>query len=104
MLFRLVLKSKNFATKISPNKSKRISMKRKSREKSLVKIGELARLFSVLPSTINYYTREGLLPEDGRSQGGYRLYKAEKALKILERIDYLQNKKRFTIEEIKRKL
>lgn len=70
----------------------------------LVKIGELARLFSVLPSTINFYTREGLLPEDGRSQGGYRLYNPEKAMSRLRKIEYLQNKKRFTIEEIKKML
>ncbi|PLX26049.1 hypothetical protein C0580_00730 [Candidatus Parcubacteria bacterium] len=70
----------------------------------LVKIGELARLFSVLPSTINFYTREGLLPEDGRSQGGYRLYNVEKAMSRLRKIEHLQNKKRFTIEEIKKML
>lgn len=79
-------------------------MKGNSKEKSLIKIGELARLFSVLPSTINFYTREGLLPEDGRSQGGYRLYRVDKALKVLAKIDYLQNKKRLTIEEIKKLL
>jgi len=70
----------------------------------LVKIGELARLFSVLPSTINFYTREGLLPEDGRSQGGYRLYDKERAIKILNKIEHLQQSKRFTIEEIKKVL
>ncbi len=68
----------------------------------LVKISYLAELFSVLPSTINFYTREGLLPEDGRSKGGYRLYNPDRALKILEKIDYLQNKKRLTIKEIKK--
>ena len=70
--------------------------------KKLVKISNLAELFSVLPSTINFYTREGLLPEDGRSKGGYRLYNPTKALKILERIDYLQKKKRLTLKEIKK--
>ena len=70
--------------------------------KKLVKIGELARLFSVLPSTINYYTREGLLKADDRSQGGYRLYNREKALSKLKKIEELQTKKRLTIEEIKR--
>ena len=70
--------------------------------KKLVKISNLAELFSVLPSTINFYTREGLLPEDGRSKGGYRLYNPIKALKVLERIDYLQKKKRLTIKEIKK--
>ena len=72
--------------------------------RQLVKIGELAKMFSVLPSTINFYTREGLLPEDGRSQGGYRLYDADKAMKKLKKIEYLQAKKRFTIDEIKKSL
>ena len=72
--------------------------------RKLVKIGELAKMFSVLPSTINFYTREGLLPEDGRSQGGYRLYDPERALKKLKKIGYLQAKKRFTIDEIKKSL
>ena len=56
--------------------------------RKLVKIGELAKMFSVLPSTINFYTREGLLPEDGRSQGGYRLYDPEKAMKKLKKISF----------------
>ena len=77
-------------------------MSRERTDKKLVKIGELSRLFSVLPSTINFYTREGLLPEDGRSQGGYRLYNKAKAMKKLNKISYLKNKKRFTIEEIKK--
>jgi len=70
----------------------------------LLKIGELARRFSVLPSTINYYTREGLLPAAGHSQGGYRLYDPERALGILRKIAYLQKEKRLTIAEIKKKL
>lgn len=72
--------------------------------KKLVKIGELARSFSVLPSTINYYTREGLLKADDHSQGGYRLYDVDKALAKLKRIEELQIKKRLTIEEIKKQL
>ncbi|MBT4850074.1 MerR family transcriptional regulator [Candidatus Parcubacteria bacterium] len=72
--------------------------------RQLVKIGELAKMFSVLPSTINFYTREGLLPEDGRSQGGYRLYDAKKALNKLRKIEGLQRKKRFTIDEIRKLL
>lgn len=79
-------------------------MPKERTDKNLVKIGELARLFSVLPSTINFYTREGLLPEDGRSQGGYRLYNSQKAMDRLKKIDYLQTKKRLTIEEIKKML
>ena len=77
-------------------------MNRGANGNKLVKIGELARLFSVLPSTINFYTREGLLPEDGRSQGGYRLYDSDKAMKKLKKIEYLKVKKRYTIDEIKK--
>ena len=70
----------------------------------LVKIGELARRFQVLPSTINFYTNEGLLPSDARSPGGYRLYRQAKALNRLEQITKLQKQKRWTIEEIKKAL
>ncbi|MCD4761072.1 MerR family transcriptional regulator [bacterium] len=79
-------------------------MQKPKEGRKLLKIGELANMFSVLPSTINFYTREGLLPEDDRSQGGYRLYNKEKAMKVLKKIEYLQSKKRFTIEEIKKSL
>jgi len=79
-------------------------MQKRVVDKKLVKIGELAKMFSVLPSTINFYTREGLLKADGFSQGGYRLYNPERAMKTLEKIDYLQNKKRLTIVEIKKLL
>lgn len=74
----------------------------KQTSKDLVKISDLAQMFEVLPSTINFYTREGLLKPDKFSQGGYRLYNPVRALKVLEKIDYLQNKKRLTIEEIKK--
>ncbi|MCB9802412.1 MerR family DNA-binding transcriptional regulator [Candidatus Nomurabacteria bacterium] len=72
--------------------------------KKLVKIGQLAEMFDVLPSTINFYTREGLLPEAGRSRGGYRLYDPEKALAALNKIESLQFKKRLSISEIKKLL
>ncbi|MDD5749855.1 MAG: MerR family transcriptional regulator [Patescibacteria group bacterium] len=79
-------------------------MKNRGKDKGLIKIGELAKLFSVLPSTINFYTKEGLLPEDGRSQGGYRLYDPQKSIDRLKKIEYLQMDKRLTIEEIKKRL
>jgi len=65
----------------------------------LLKIGQLARMVGVLPSTINFYTNEGLLKESTRSKGGYRLYE-EKAVKDIEKIQKLQ-KRRLTIDEIK---
>ena len=76
----------------------------KIRKSNLLKIGDLAKLFSVLPSTINYYTREGLLKADGYSQGGYRLYHPDKAINTLKKIERLQLKDRLTIEEIKKRL
>jgi len=79
-------------------------MPKRIADTGLVKIGELANMFSVLPSTINFYTREGILKAEARSQGGYRLYNPDKAIKTMKKIGDLQNKKRYTIKEIKRLL
>ncbi|MEK7583904.1 MAG: MerR family transcriptional regulator [Patescibacteria group bacterium] len=75
-----------------------------ARERKLVKIGELAGAYQILPSTINFYTREGLLPEDARSIGGYRLYDRDRGLAVLKKIENFQRTKRYTIEEIKKML
>jgi len=79
-------------------------MEKRIKDTGLIKIGELAKMFSVLPSTINFYTREGLIKEAGRSQGGYRLYDANKTMTVLKKIEDMQIKKRYTIEEIKKLL
>lgn len=68
----------------------------------LVKIGTLAAMFNILPSTINFYTAEGFLRADGRTRGGYRLYDPDKAIATLKKIESLQNKKRFSLKEIKK--
>ena len=68
--------------------------------KELLKIGQLAQLVGVLPSKINYYTNEGLLPASTRSKGGYRLYEKDKTIKSIQKIQKLQNR-RLTIVEIK---
>lgn len=68
----------------------------------LVKIGTLAAMFNILPSAINFYTSEGFLKADGRTRGGYRLYDPEKAIATLKKIESLQNKKRFSLKEIKK--
>ncbi len=70
----------------------------------LFKIGHIANAYGILPSTINHYTREGLLPEDARSRGGYRLYHLERTLDRLRRIERLQRDRRLSIEEIKKVL
>jgi DNA-binding transcriptional MerR regulator len=68
----------------------------------LLKIGQLAKIAGVLPSTIHFYTQEGLIKPNGWSRGGYRLYDRELALKVLEKVEYLQINKRLTINEIKK--
>lgn len=68
---------------------------------SLLKIGELAREIDRLPSTIHFYTQEGLLKPQSLTKGGYRLYEKQSAIRIIKQIEKLQYQKRFTIEEIK---
>ena len=94
-----MLKNKN---KKHPRRGIHVVAAKDGRQLNLVKIGELAAEFKILPSTINFYTREGLLPEDARSRGGYRLYHRDRAMRRIRHIDYLQNKKRLTIGEIKK--
>ncbi len=66
-----------------------------------IKIGQLANKVGVLPSTIHFYTQEGLLKESKRTRGGYRLYDEKKASQQVKRINDLKTKKRLTISEIK---
>lgn len=68
---------------------------------SLLKIGELAKEINKLPSTIHFYTQEGLLKPQSLTKGGYRLYERQYAIRTIKQIEKLQNQKRLTIEEIK---
>jgi len=70
----------------------------------LIKIGQLAKLAGVLPSTIHFYTKEDLLKFSSETQGGYRLYHKINAFKRLQEIQQLQRVQRLTLEEIKKKL
>lgn len=74
----------------------------KIKTNNLLKIGELARLAEVLPSTINFYTNEGLLKATAYSQGGYRLYEPGYAVNQIKKIQKFQEEKRLTIAEIKK--
>ncbi len=76
----------------------------KTKSLNLLKIGELARMADVLPSTVNFYTNEGLLKSSGRSQGGYRLYEPAYAAAQIKKIQKLQSEKRLTIGEIRQAL
>ena len=69
----------------------------------LLKIGQLAKLTGVLPSTIHYYTSEGLLLATERSPGGYRLYAAASVQRV-KRIQRLQGVRRLTLQEIRQQL
>jgi MerR family transcriptional regulator, copper efflux regulator len=69
---------------------------------TLYKIGELARLSSVSPRTIDYYTKLGLLMPDKRSEKNYRLY-SDETLARLKRIEDMK-KEKYTLEEIKESL
>jgi len=76
----------------------------KQSNEGLIKIGQLAKLAGVLPSTIHFYTKEGLLKFSAETQGGYRLYHKIQAFKRIQEIQELQRLHRLTLEEIKRKL
>ena len=53
---------------------------RKSPPQGLLKIGEVAKLAGVLPSTIRYYTELGLVEVAATTPGGQRLYDKEDTL------------------------
>ncbi len=65
-----------------------------------VRIGRLAKDAGVLPSTVRYYVKEGLLRAVAHTRGGFFLFDREEALK---RIAYIQSLKaqRFTLAEIR---
>lgn len=67
----------------------------------LLKIGQLAREVDKLPSTIHFYTQEGLIHPMSFTRGGYRLYDKKNTIRIIREIEKLQLQKRLTINEIK---
>ena len=77
--------------------------KRVLKKKSLLKIGELAKLTGETVPTIRHWTKEGLLHVEEYSQSGYQLYSQDEAV-IARNIRKLQNTKRLTLAEIKREL
>ncbi len=66
----------------------------------LLKIGELAREVGETVHTLRFWTREGLLPVQGRTPGGYQLYHPSMVERAKE-IRRLQTEKRLTIAEIR---
>ncbi len=62
-------------------------------------IGKLAKACDVNIDTIRYYEGLGLLPPEGRTEAGYRVYNGES----LNRLKFIRQAQRldFTLEEIK---
>jgi len=78
-------------------------MSGKERNRSLLRIGEIAKVTGVPLSTIRYYTDIGLLRVASRTTGGYRLYDREEALSIIRKIKPVVERRR-TLQQIKEDL
>lgn len=72
-------------------------------KKPKLKIGELAKLTNETVPTIRHWTKEGILQVIEYTKGGYQLYSPD-AKTIALKIRKLQNSKRLTLSEIKKKL
>ena len=68
-----------------------------------VTIGKLARDAGVLPSTVRFYVKEGLLQVTDHTPGGFFLFDRASALKRIERIQALKEQ-RLTLAEIREQL
>ena len=73
--------------------------KKTSEENNILTIGELAEVSGIRLTTLKYYTELGILPFNQVEKRLTRKYKEEEALKRLEKIKELKEK-RFTIKEI----
>lgn len=69
----------------------------------LLKVAEVASRVGVLPSTIRYYAKLGLLPPTSMSQGGFQLFDESAVIRANE-IRRLQKSERLTLEEIRGRL
>ena len=74
---------------------------KKTRKKTYLKIGELAKVSDESLPTIRYWTKEGLLKVASFSKGGYQLYSPEMIQRV-KKIRAIQRNKRLTIGEIKK--
>lgn len=71
---------------------------------SLVKVGDLAKSAGVLPSTVRFYVKEGLLEPHSHTRGGFLLFDPDSALKRLRQIRRYQIVERLTLSEIRERL
>lgn len=94
---------KNLGSKVISNLFIESKERRVEFPGELVKIGKIAKLAGVSPSTIRYYTEMGLLKVAGFSPGGYRLYEVDETLKRMAKIRP-EIEKRKTLQGIKAEL
>jgi len=78
-------------------------MRKRRHERGLLTIGEIAGELGVLSSQVRYYTQLGLLEEDSRTQGRYRLYRKEGTLKRLKEILQLK-KEGLSLAQIRKRI
>ncbi|MDD3031222.1 MAG: helix-turn-helix domain-containing protein [Atribacterota bacterium] len=72
---------------------------RKSKDDTILSIGELAKVSGVRQSTLKYYTEIGILPFSQDGERLIRKYKKDEALSRLNEIKKLKDNK-MTIKEI----
>jgi len=65
---------------------------------AVLQVGDIAREAGVNIQTVRYYERRGLVPPDGRSSGGYRLYTAD-AIRVVRFIKRAQTLG-FSLDEV----
>jgi len=70
-----------------------------SKDDTILSIGELAKASGFRQSTLKYYTEIGILPFNQDGEGLLRKYKKDEALKRLEEIKKLKEK-RLRVKEI----
>jgi len=75
--------------------------RKKLSSQDLLKIGEMAKLAGVLPSTVRYYTEIGLVEAAGTTPGGQKLYDKEDTLSRIRIIKNIE-KQRLPLQTIKK--
>lgn len=72
---------------------------KKSKDDTILSIGELAKVSGVRQSTLKFYSEIGILPFDQDGKRLIRRYKKDETLERLEKIKKLKDK-RLSIKEI----
>jgi len=76
------------------------SARKKRLEKGLLKLGEIADEAGVRPSTVKFYTLEGLIEPSVFTRGGHRLYEKENTVQRIIAIRRMISRK-YQLGELK---